>query len=266
MENQPIAALILAAGKGSRMQGYEGNKTLLPLIPDQSPFQGERSILVNILQSLPSGPRGLVVHHRKEDVIEATRGLDLTYYVQPVLNGTGGALLAALEFFESANLERLIVTMGDVPFVKGSTYLKLANALSNHHLVVLGFRPEDKRQYGVLEMEGDRVRKITEWKYWKAYPEERQRELRICNSGIYAFRIGELIPYLPVLADRPHKVLKEREGALTEIQEFFMTDLVEWMDQDGLNVGAILAEDENEVMGIDDLAALQRAQQHYRCI
>jgi len=64
-----------------------------------------------------------------------------------------------------------------------------------------------------------------------------------------------------MLADRPHKVLKEREGTLTEIQEFFMTDLVEWMDQDGLSVGTVLAEDENEVMGIDDLASLQRAQQ-----
>jgi len=40
-----------------------------------------------------------------------------------------------------------------------------------------------------------------------------------------------------------------------------VTDLVEWMDQDGLRVGAVLAEDENEVMGIDDLASLQRAQQ-----
>ncbi|MDD5204243.1 MAG: NTP transferase domain-containing protein [Desulfobacterales bacterium] len=266
MMNKPIAALILAAGKGSRMQGFEGNKTLLPLIPAESPFRGERFILLNILQSLPPGPKGLVIHHKKKEVIEATGGLGLAYYVQPVLNGTGGALLAAREFIQDPNHERLIITMGDVPFVKESTYLKLANALARHQLVVLGFRPEDQRQYGMLEMEGDRVRKITEWKYWKEYPEERQRGLRICNSGIYAFQTGALVRYLPMLADRPHKVLKEREGALTEIQEFFMTDLVEWMDQDGLSVGAVLAEDENEVMGIDDLASLQRAQQLSKCL
>jgi bifunctional UDP-N-acetylglucosamine pyrophosphorylase/glucosamine-1-phosphate N-acetyltransferase len=205
-----------------------------------------------------------VVNPKQEEVIEATRGLDLAYYTQPVLNGTGGALLATGEFIENSRHERLIITMGDVPFVKGNTYLELSNALAHHHLAVLGFRPEDKRQYGVLEMEGDRVRKITEWKYWKAYPEERQRALRICNSGIYAFRTEALTRYLPVLADRPHKVLKEREGTMTEIQEFFMTDLVEWMDQDGLSVGVILAEDEVEVMGIDDLASLQRAQKHFK--
>jgi len=103
------------------MQGFEGNKTLLPLIPAGSPFYGERFILLNILQSLPPGPKGLVIHHKKEEVIEATGGLGLTYYVQPVLNGTGGALLAAREFIQDPNHERLIITMGDVPFVKEST-------------------------------------------------------------------------------------------------------------------------------------------------
>ncbi|RJR42713.1 MAG: MobA-like NTP transferase domain containing protein [Desulfobacteraceae bacterium] len=261
MNNKPVAALIFAAGKGSRMQGFEGNKTLLPLVPTQSPFQGERPILLNILQSLPEGPKGLVINHKREEVIEATKELGLTYYVQPMLNGTGGALLAAREFVENGKHERLIVTMGDVPFVKGSTYLEMTDTLLHSHMAVLGFTPEDRRQYGVLEMEGDRVRRITEWKYWKEYPREKQQPLRVCNSGIYAFHTDTLIRYLPMLAERPHKVLKEREGTMTEIQEFFVTDLVEWMDHDGLRVGAVLAEDENEVMGIDDLASLQRAQQ-----
>lgn len=264
MEDRPTTrSLVLAAGRGSRMKGYEGNKALLPLIPKGDSFHGARPILSNILEELPPGPKGLVVHHRKEEVIEATRGLELAYFVQPELNGTGGALLAAREFVENTKEDGIVVTMGDVPFVRRATYLRLVKGLERNHLVVLGFIPEDRKQYGVLELEADHVKRITEWKYWRNYPEERKSGLRICNSGIYAFRIPQLRAYLDILSRRPHKVMKERDGAMTEIQEFFITDLPEWMDKDGLKAGYILAEDEYEVMGIDDLDALGRAQRYF---
>jgi bifunctional UDP-N-acetylglucosamine pyrophosphorylase/glucosamine-1-phosphate N-acetyltransferase len=266
MMNERISALILAAGKGSRMKGYGGNKTLLPLVPTGSPFLGNRPILLNIVESLPPGPKAVVIHHKKEEVIRATRGLDLKYYVQPELNGTGGALLAAGEFVEREAGEWLIITMGDVPFVKRSTYLKLTSALDHNHMAILGFSPRDRRQYGVVEIEGDRVKRITEWKYWSNYPREKQETLRICNSGIYAVNTRELIRYLPILSNRPHTVWKERGGTMTEIQEFFITDLVEWLNQDGLKIAAVLASDENEVMGIDDLASLQNAQQYFKSL
>jgi bifunctional UDP-N-acetylglucosamine pyrophosphorylase / glucosamine-1-phosphate N-acetyltransferase len=260
------ATLVFAAGKGSRMKGFEGNKTLLPLVPGRSSFEGTRPILLHILGFLPSGPKALVIHHRREEVMECTRDLGLRYFVQPELNGTGGALLSAGEFIENGGHDRLIITMGDVPFVRKDTYLNLVGALQQFHLVVLGFVPQDRRQYGVLEVDGDRVKRITEWKYWSTYPEASQKTLRVCNSGIYAARTGSLIPYLRVLRNNPHRVLKEREGRMTEIEEFFITDLVEWMDRDGIRVGYALAGDEHEVMGIDDLASLQRAQEHFRTI
>ena len=258
------ASLIFAAGRGSRMKGFDGNKTLLPLVPVQSPYQGTHPILLSILDSLPPGPKALVIHHRKEEVMAYTLSLGLTYCEQPVLNGTGGALLAATGFIERGLSDRLIITMGDVPFVKNATYLNLARALEFCHLVVLGFRPQDKRQYGVLEIDEDRVKSIIEWKYWKAYPEERQKTLKICNTGIYAVRTDDLIPYLKILERSAHKVLKEREGKMVEIEEFFVTDLVELMDQDGLKVGYVMADNEYEVMGIDDLPSLLRAQEIFR--
>lgn len=265
MENQrTVCSLVLAAGKGSRMKGYEGSKALLPLEPGVDAFHGARPILSAILEALPDGPKSIVVHHRKGDVIEATRGQGPAYFEQPELNGTGGALLAARGFVENSGEERMIVTMGDVPFVRKSTYLRLARVLQELDLAVLGFIPEHRKQYGVLEVEAGRVRRITEWKYWKEYPEERRKDLRICNSGIYGFRVERLRAYLDVLSSRPHRVLKERDGVGAEIQEFFITDLVEWMSEDGLRVGYILAEDENEVMGIDDLDALLLAQRLHK--
>lgn len=258
------ASLILAAGRGSRMKGFEGNKTLLPLLPSGNPFQGSHPILIHILHSLPPGPKAVVVNHRKEEVMEATRSLGLTYCEQPELNGTGGALLAAGEFLQALDCERLIITMGDVPLVKEKTYLQLVESLQSLQFTVLGFRPADKRQYGVLDRDGARVKGIVEWKYWSAFPKDEQNRMDICNSGIYAARTKDLLPYLAVLRSRPHVVSKEREGKVVKLEEYFITDLVELLDRDGKSVGCILAEDEDEVMGVDDLTALQRAQEKFR--
>ena len=255
-----VASIILAAGRGSRMKGYEGNKTLLPLIPGGSLFAGKDPMLIHIFKSLPEGPKALVVQYKKEDVMTATRYLGVTYCEQPVLNGTGGAILAARRFIEEQAHESLIVTMGDVPLVKPSTYARLATQLQAAPFVVLGFRPSDKKQYGVLDLHGSEVAKIVEWKYWKTYPRERQDQLTICNSGIYAARTKDFLPYLSRLEDSPHKVHKERDGKVVEFLEFFITDIVEFMNHDGLKVGYMVAENEDEVMGVDDLASLKKAQ------
>jgi len=258
--NLKTASLILTAGKGSRMKDFEGNKTLLPLVQGPSPFVGSHPILLHILTNLPSGPKAVVVHHKKEDVIAATSSLDLHYFEQPSLNGTGGALLAAGRFLEDLDYDSVIITMGDVPFVRASTYGRLVNDLEQYSLVVLGFCPADKKQYGMLALDGNKVKKIIEWKYWHTFSMEKQKHLQICNSGIYAARKDDLIRYIHILEKRPHTVLKERDGEMVELEEFFITDLVELMHQGGLNVGCVIATNEHEVMGVDDLSALLKAQ------
>lgn len=245
------------------MKGFAGNKTLLPLLPGGSPFEGAHPLLLHILDSLPPGPKAVVVHHRKAEIIAATRNRDLSYCEQHELNGTGGALLAARPFLEKQGSAPVLITMGDVPLVKPATYRRLIDNLRRHHLVVLAFRPEFKKQYGLLDIAAKRVRRIIEWKYWKDYPAEMRRKLTLCNSGIYAARGNELLRYLSVMASLPHKVTKEIDGALKEKDEFFITDLVEQMARGGLSVGYREAEDEEEVMGIDDAATLRRAQAAY---
>lgn len=257
-------SIILAAGRGSRMQNFDGNKTLLPLVPGSSMYKGSRPILREVLANLPPGPKAVVVHHKKGDVMRATRDFHINYCEQPKLNGTGGGLLAARSFIEEHGHKQVILTMGDVPFVKKSTYNKMVEKLECKSLVVLGFRPQYKKEYGILEIEGDKVKKITEWKYWKTYPEEKQEAFDICNSGVYAARKDDLLSYFSVLAAKPHLVLKRVDEKPCEVEEFFITDLVEYMGGDGLNVGYIVAENEEEVMGVDDLQALTRAQKIFR--
>lgn len=258
-----IATIIMAAGRGSRMKGYAGNKTLLPLIPGRSIFHGQRPLLLHLMDNLPSGPKAVIVHHCKADVIAATRSLKVAYCEQPLLNGTGGAILAAHDFIKAQSSQRLIITMGDVPFVQKETYARLVKSLDGNDIVILGFCPVDKKQYGVLEIEGEKVQKITEWKFWKDYTPEVQAALTICNSGIYAVTKEALIDYLPILASRPQVVRKEVNGRMTAIEEYFITDLIEYMVKDGKSVGYLVTHDETETMGIDDDDALQKAQGIY---
>lgn len=258
------AAVVMAAGRGSRMQGYTGNKTLLPLVPEKSLFRGREPILLHILKNLPEGPKALVVNHRKRDVMESTRGMGVTYCEQPRLNGTGGALLAAEPFIRETDCPAVIITMGDVPFIRPRTYTRLIRRLETAGLAVLGFTPADKKQYGVLSVSGDRVEKIIEWKFWRKFSPEDQAHFTTCNSGIYAARREVLLTYLSVLASTPRTVVKEVNGRPVPIEEYFLTDIVEHMVGDGRAVAYAVMENENEAMGVDDLPALKRAQDYFR--
>ncbi len=259
-----IASIVMAAGRGSRFKPYTGNKTLLPLKPEGSVFEGQAPILLHIIDQLPSGPKAIVVNHCQDDVRRATRHLGVTYLEQPVLNGTGGAILSAGPFLDVVECDRCIITNGDVPFISPATYGRLVDGLNDREICVLGFKPVDKKKYGVLETQSNRVERITEWTYWKDYPLARQAELSICNAGIYAARRETLQRYLPILASRPQIVHKEIEGRMTPIEEFFITDLIEYVVKDNLAVGYIVSENEIEAMGIDDQPALERAQRLYR--
>ncbi len=260
MSNRIIASLVFAAGKGSRMKGYDGNKTLLPLVPGDNVFYGDKPILLSILDRLPEGPKALVVNHKKEEVIKATESLGTSYYEQPELNGTGGALLAAMDFIRNEDYDCLLITMGDTPLVKASTFRKLIETLKDSDLSVLGFAPDDKKKYGVFDTEGNIVKRIVEWEYWKDFSADEQRRLSICNGGIYAVKKDSLIRYLERLSEEPHIVLKERNGIQVEIKEYFITDMIEMMYNDGLKTGYVVAEDEREVMGVDDVDSLKKAQ------
>jgi len=260
-----IASLIFAAGKGSRMKGYTGNKTVLPLVPDgDDVFQGNHPILTSIIDKLPAGPKAIVINHKKEDIIKVTSSFDVSYYEQPELNGTGGAMLAAMDFIKNEDYDYLLVTMGDTPLVKASTFTKLVNKLSECHISILGFCPEDKKKYGVLDTDGSNVKKIIEWEYWNTYPDDEQKRLNICNGGIYAIKRDALLKYLKLLSAQPHIVIKERDSKKVEIKEYFITDMVEMMYNDGLKTGYAVAGDENEVMGVDDVDSLKRAQQLFQ--
>jgi bifunctional UDP-N-acetylglucosamine pyrophosphorylase / glucosamine-1-phosphate N-acetyltransferase len=255
--------IVFAAGKGTRMRCYAGNKTLLPLIAKGSIYEGDHPLLLEVMQNLPAGPVGIVVNHCAADVEWATRDFPVTYIPQPLTNGTGGALLAARGFLEASSQEAVIITMGDVPLIRRLTYERLIAKLEEEPLVILAFEPRNRAQYGMLEMDGERVLRIVEWKYWRTYAPDRQAQLRFCNAGVYAARRSVLLHYLDRLAGQPHQVKKQRGDEWVIVEEYFLTDLVELMRGDGLSVGWNLAGEE-EVTGVDTPEVLQTVQMRYR--
>jgi len=259
---ESVASLVLAAGKGSRMIGYEGNKTLLPLIPSgKDRTVGSRPLLIEVLDNLPAGPKAVVVHHRAEDVRRETETYGCTYIFQPVTDGTGGAVLAARPFLEALSEEAVIITMGDVPLIRRRTYDLLLQGLTDGQMTVLAFYPDDPAQYGKVDVMENRVRRIVEWKYWSLMPG--QMAGCPCNAGVYALRREVLLSALDHLAAKAHEVHKERDGRMTLIREYFLTDLVEILENQGLTVTYKTAEPW-EVLGVDTPQALARVQEIYR--
>ncbi|MCE5335186.1 MAG: NTP transferase domain-containing protein [Desulfobacteraceae bacterium] len=255
-----IASVIFAAGKGSRMTGYAGNKTLLPLLPDRSVFEGSRPLLQEVIENLPPGPKCIVVNHCAGEVESAFRQTGAVFVLQKETNGTGGALLAARDFLTGTDADSVIITMGDVPLIRPETYRGLLGMLDRCDMAILGFEPANRAQYGMLHMDGERVAGIVEWKYWKEYKGKELERLRYCNAGVYAAKRGILLKYLLRLGERPHKVVKSRNGEMVTISEYFLTDLAEMMHEDGLFVGMAPAS-ESEVTGVDtpeNLAAVQK--------
>jgi bifunctional N-acetylglucosamine-1-phosphate-uridyltransferase/glucosamine-1-phosphate-acetyltransferase GlmU-like protein len=244
------------------MTGYDGNKTLLPLIPGRSLYEGTRPLIVEVLDNLPPGPKAIVVNYLEEDVRRATANRGIFYTRQPVTNGTGGALLAARPFLDSTDADSVIITMGDVPFIRPATYGRLLELLRRHDLGLLGFECEDSAHYGMIEAEGERVMGIIEWKYWKDFPEQRLSRLKCCNAGVYAVRKAALLIYMDRMAGMPHQVRKHLNGEWVTIEEYFLTDLAEMMNGDGLMVGMTSAQ-AREAIGVDTPEALETAQELY---
>ncbi|MDR3570419.1 MAG: NTP transferase domain-containing protein [Syntrophobacteraceae bacterium] len=257
-----VASIIFAAGRGTRMTGYAGNKTLLPLIAGKSRYEGTHALIREVLDNLPAGPRGIVVNHCASEVRRGVEGPGIHFISQPDTNGTGGALLAARSFLDSCRADRVIITMGDVPLIGSATYRKLLDRLDSCDMALLGFQCRDRAKYGMIEMEGERITGIVEWKYWKDFPASRLDKLRYCNAGVYAAKRIVLLEYMDRLEKRPHEVRKLRDGEWITIKEYFLTDLAEMMNADGL-APAMVEAPEQEVMGVDTPQSLEMAQRLY---
>ncbi len=166
-------AVVLAAGRGTRLQPVtsDTSKCMLPLLG--------RPILWHILDTIHRAGIThvqIVVGYKKEKIIDyfgdgLEIGLNISYTEQEKRDGTARAI--ALASFD----EDFLVLNGDT-LVDFEDIERIVKSHSGD--ATLGVRRvEDPQQYGVVEVEGGRVKSIVE------KPKEFVSDL--ANAGIYAF-------------------------------------------------------------------------------
>lgn len=236
------AAVILAAGKGTRM------KSTLPKVMHK--VAGLPMIGHCVTQALNAGcaPIALVTAPGMEDVAKAARAIggEIDIATQKEQLGTAHAVLAARAAL--GELEgNLLVLYGDTPLITAETITTLLSALEEEKdvaVAVLGFVPEDAGAYGRLVLGDDgSLERIVEAK--DASDEE--LEIELCNSGVIALRGSVAWELLKQIKNENAK------------GEYYLTDVVALARAAGYRAVAVEAEAE-EVMGVNSRSELAVAE------
>ena len=239
-----FAAIILAAGKGTRMKS-DLHKVLHPI--------AGRPMIDHLMASAAElGPAKtvVVVGSGREQLEAAMAGRAETSLQEPQL-GTGHAVQqaqASLAGFEGD----VLILYGDVPFVRAQTMQAMLDRLHAEDapaVVVLGFEPDDTLQYGrVLAHDDGRIAKMVEHK--DATDEE--RECSLCNSGLMAARAADMFDLL------------SRVGNDNAQGEYYLVDVVNVANADGRHSAVVVTDDPDEVAGINSRAELARAEAQWQ--
>ncbi|GIW40618.1 MAG: bifunctional protein GlmU [Candidatus Binatia bacterium] len=243
--SRPIAALLLAAGKSTRMRSAR---------PKAVHSLCGRPLLAYPLSAL----RGLgidraivVVGWHAEQVVEVAEAwseLPVGFAVQEEPRGTGHAALCGIRALEGFEGEVLVLN-GDLPLLSGSTLRRLLerHLAEEAVLTVLTAELDDPSGYGRIVRDGGAVLRVVEEKD----ATEAQRRIREVNVGVYCARCEFLRTALVDL--RPDNV----QG------ELYLTDLVGAAAERGLRVVAVPAAPE-EVAQVNTREELAKMEEHLR--
>ena len=232
----PLAIVILAAGKGSRMKS-DRHKVLHPI--------AGRPMLLHLLASVAdlSPERTVVVTGAgREQVEAAVAPFGVATALQAEQLGTGHAVAQA-EGALAGFAGDVLILYGDVPLVSADTMRRMLDALHRDPepaAVVLGFRPADPAAYGrVLADPDGRIERMVEWKD----ASEDERRVTLCNSGLMAIRSADLFRLLA------------RVGNDNAAGEYYLPDVVVLAAADG-RASVVVETGPDEVAGVNSRAEL----------
>ena len=241
-----IATIILAAGKGKRMNNPDLPKVLVPL--NEKPLLG---YVLDAAKQIKSIKNVVVVGHKKELVeafVDSFNDTSLTYVTQSEQLGTGHATMQAekeLSDFDTNGF--IIVLSGDVPLIQSITLKSLIEFHQQHSfkLTLLSTLLEQPKGYGRIVRDSHGVfQRIIEEK--DANDEEKL--IQEVNAGIYCIEHQYLFSLLKNIKN------SNAQG------EYYLTDLVEIFKQNNLSVGALVHNDPIEISGVnteDELRTLE---------
>ena len=230
MEND-IIAIVMAAGKGTRMKSK--NSKLVQKI------YGKEIVKRAVENAEKAGVKDIVavVGYKKEEVMKVL-GDNIKYAFQDEMLGTGHAVMQAKEYLKGKK-GKVLVLNGDVPLIRPETLNKLIEkSIENkEYATLLTAIYDDPTGYGrIVRDEGGNIEGIVEEKDTT----EEKKKITEINAGIYCFDIEALLEALEKITPN------NKQG------EYYITDVIQIMNNRGLKTGAVIVEDNTEILGIND--------------
>lgn len=235
MENN-IMAIVMAAGKGTRMKSKKSKLV--------QKIYGKEVVKRAVENAQKAGIKDIVavVGYMKEEVM-AVLGDNVKYAFQEEMLGTGHAVMQAKEYLKGKK-GKVLVLNGDVPLLRPETLNKLVEkSIENkEYATLLTAIYDNPTGYGrIVRDEGGNVEAIVEEKDTT----DEQKEIKEINAGIYCFDIEELLSALEKISPN------NAQG------EYYLTDVIQIMNEKGLKTGAVIVEDNTEILGINDRIQLE---------
>lgn len=243
-ERASFKLIILAAGKGTRMKSFRA-KVLHEIMG--------RPMLAYVLDTaerLESSGIYVIVGYQSKAIQEAFCDRQAKFVLQQEQLGTGHAVLCAAGELSGYSGD-VVILCGDVPFLKPETVMRLIkqHIARKAALSVLTTTVEDPGHYGrVIKDRKGNILRIVEDK--DATPDEKL----ICevNTGIYCAKFPVLIDAL------------RRAGRDNAQGEYYLTDAVHLIKEMGHRVISVITGRRDEVMGVNSMADLARAEEMIR--
>jgi len=238
--DKPIRAIILAAGKGTRMPDHDLPKVLFPI-------GGKPMIkyLLNTFEKVGIFSPTVVVGYKKEVVMKEL-GKNYEYVVQEEQLGTAHAVLAARDVL-GAHSGLTFVAYGDMPFWSKSTLLGMMELEDQTGVVLVIASAEVGPQYAygriVRDKEG-RLSKVVEEK--DCTPEE--LKIKETNGGLYLVDNNWLFEALTKIKNENVK------------HEYYLTDLISIAVEEEKGVEAYQVKNPKEAIGVNDKKNIKAAE------
>jgi bifunctional UDP-N-acetylglucosamine pyrophosphorylase/glucosamine-1-phosphate N-acetyltransferase len=235
-----LSVIILAAGQGTRMRSD------LPKVLQQLAGQPLLGHVLDTAEALEPDDVCVVYGHGGDAVPTAFPGPAVRWVLQAEQLGTGHAVQQAMPNTPHEN--RVLILFGDVPLLTVSTLERLLDATPADDVAVLSVDMDDPTGYGRILRDGNSVKGIVEQKD----ATETQRAINEINTGVMLCPADRLRGWLDNLSN------DNVQG------EYYLTDITAMAVADGVPVHGIKADDQVEVMGINDkkqLAEAERAKQ-----
>jgi bifunctional UDP-N-acetylglucosamine pyrophosphorylase/glucosamine-1-phosphate N-acetyltransferase len=238
-----LEVLILAAGKGKRM------RSTLPKVLHRL---GGRSLLRHVHASasaLQPDAVAIVHGHGGDAVREALTDIDVRWVEQAEQRGTGHAVQLALASLAQVERSVVLVLYGDVPLIRPGTLQPLIERARSGVMTLLSVRLDDPTGYGrIVRDEDANVRRIVE----EADANDVERAIDEVSTGIIAVP-GALL-----------RELLEKLDCDNAQGEYYLTDIVGHAAAVGTPIAAILADDQDEVLGVNSRAQLAHLERIYQ--